>query len=478
MLKRAWKIQAKKILNHQTKSVTSAALILAFASFLSMALGFLRDRLLAARFGAGNELDIYYTAFRIPDFLTMVLVIGAIGAAITPVFSDYLVRSREDSLRFISNLLNLFLVSLSFFSILLIIVAPLLIGLIAPGFSEEKKDMAVSLTRIMLLSPLLMGISNILASVLRVFRRFVITSFSPIAYNLGIILGIVFFVPRLGLQGLAWGVVFGSFLHLLIQVPVLAQVGLKFQRFFDFREQGFKKVLKLTLPRSIGLAAGQINLIAMTALASNLTSGKVAIFSFADGRSRPVLSLVGISFSTAAFPVLALAFSRGDKEKFLRTFSASFSKILLLIIPLSVFLFIFRQPLVEIILGSGKFAFAEVSLTAACLGLFSVGLLGQSLILLLAKAFYAMQNTKIPAITSIVSVIINISLALVFIRLLSSPGAFRNFFSFVLGLGDFSRIEIIGLPLAFSISATIQFLLLWLLFRLKFQKWKTSATSI
>jgi len=194
MLKRAWKIQAKKILNHQTKSVTSAALILAFASFLSMALGFLRDRLLAARFGAGNELDIYYTAFRIPDFLTMVLVIGAIGAAITPVFSDYLVRSREDSLRFISNLLNLFLVSLSFFSILLIIVAPLLIGLIAPGFSEEKKDMAVSLTRIMLLSPLLMGISNILASVLRVFRRFVITSFSPIAYNLGIILGIVFYI--------------------------------------------------------------------------------------------------------------------------------------------------------------------------------------------------------------------------------------------------------------------------------------------
>lgn len=457
----------KKILAHQTKTITSAAIILAVTSFLSALLGLFRDRLLAKNFGAADELDIYFAAFRIPDFLTMVLIMGAISAAIIPIFSQYLVRSKEEAFGFLANLLNLFLFFLIIISLILIIFTPQLINLVAPGFPEAKKNLTVILTRIMFLSPLLLGISNILSSVLRVFRRFLITSFSPIMYNLGIICGILFFVPQIGLKGLAWGVVFGALLHLLIQIPIFLKIGFQPQKIFDFQEQGFKKVIKLTIPRSIGLAASQINLVVMTAIASTLASGSIAVFNLAESLSRPLLTFIGISFSTAAFPSLALAFSKKEKDKFFKIFSETFSQILYLIILLSFLLFIFRDLIVKLILRAGKFGLVDVHLTSACLGLFALGLFAQSLTLLLAKTFYATQNTKIPAFTSIVAMLINIILAFLFVWLFSFQNSFQEIFINFLNLQNLKNIEIIGLPLAFSISAIIQFLLLFTLFRQK-----------
>ncbi|MEA3293212.1 MAG: lipid II flippase MurJ, partial [Patescibacteria group bacterium] len=271
----------KKILNIQTKTINSAALVLGAASFVSAVLGLFKNRLLAGVFGAGNELDIYYASFRIPDFITMVLIMGAISAAIIPVFSEYLVRSKEDAWKFFSNLLNLFLFFLIFISIILFIFTPQLISLIAPGFGPEKKALTIVLTRIMFFSPILLGISNIISGTLRVFQRFLVTSLSPILYNAGIIFGLLFFVPLMGLKGLAWGVVLGGFLHLLIQIPILIKLGFRSKLIFNIKEPGFLKVVKLTIPRSIGLAASQINLIVVTAIASCMVAGSIAIFNLA-----------------------------------------------------------------------------------------------------------------------------------------------------------------------------------------------------
>ena len=205
------------IFNSKTKTITSAAGILAAASLISGFLGLFRDRLLAGSFGAGDELDIYYAAFRIPDFISMVLIMGAISAAIIPIFSEYLVRSHEQAWRFFSNLVNLFFISLIVVSAILIIFVPQILSVIVPGFIGDKKESAVLLTRIMFLSPILLGISNIISGILRVFKRFLVTSLAPIMYNLGIIFGIMFFVPLMGLKGLAWGVVFELFFIFLFR---------------------------------------------------------------------------------------------------------------------------------------------------------------------------------------------------------------------------------------------------------------------
>jgi len=467
----------KNILNIQTKNITSAAFVLAGAFFISILLGLIRDRLLARNFGLGADLDIYYAAFRIPDFISMVLIMGAIGAAIIPIFSECLVKNREEAFKYLSNLLNLFLIFLILICGILFIFAPNLVSLIAPGFSSESKELTILLTRIMFLSPIFLGISNIISGILRVFQRFLITSLAPIMYNLGIISGILFFVPRIGLQGLAWGVVLGGFLHLLIQLPILIKVGFKPKKILNFSEPGFLKTLKLTIPRSIGLAATQINLIVVIAIASTLATGSIGAFNLAESLSRPLLTLVGISFSTAAFPALSLAFSKKNKEKFTKIFFSTFYKILFFILPLSLILFLFRELLVKVILQVGKFGLADVRLTAACLGMFCLGIFAQGLVLLVAKAFYALQDTKTPAVVSVIGMIINIILCFSFVMLLSFPSSFQQFLVNLLNLSALKNIEIIGLPLALSLSAIFQFFVLFLLFWRKIHSYRQSTTN-
>ena len=454
-----------RILNTQAKTVNLAALVLGSAFLFSAILGLIRDRFLAGTFGIGDELDIYYAAFRIPDFITMVMIMGAISAAIIPIFSERLVRSQNDAWRYLSNLLNLFLIILVIICGILFLITPQLISLIAPGFSEEKHILTAALTRIMFLSPILLGISSIISGILRVFKRFLVTALCPIMYNLGIILGILIFVPYFGIIGLAWGVVLGAGLHLLIQIPILLKVGFKPQKIFNFFDPGFIKTIKLTIPRSIGLAANQINFIVVTIIASTLTKGSIGVFNLAEGLSRPILSLVAVSFSAAAFPMLSLSFSKKNTEKFNKTFFSVFYKILFFFLGLSFLLFIFRKEAVDIIYKAGKFGAIDAHLTSACLGMFCLGIFAQGLILLIAKAFYARQNTKIPALTSIIGMLINIALCIGLVHLLSFPNSFQQGLVSFLNIQNLENIQVVGLPLALSLSSIFQFCLLLIFFK-------------
>ena len=172
----------QKILDHKTEGISAAALILSIASFLSFMLGLVRDRLLTSSFGAGNELDMYYTAFRIPDFIALVLMTGAIGVAVIPIFSQNLIKSKEKAFSHLSNLLNVSLVVLILICAVVFIFAPQLVSLIVPGFSADKREITTLLTRIMFLSPILMGVSNLVSAVLRVFQKFLITAIAPILF--------------------------------------------------------------------------------------------------------------------------------------------------------------------------------------------------------------------------------------------------------------------------------------------------------
>ncbi len=457
----------QKFLNTQTKSISFASLILASSYLVSAVLGILRDRLLAGKFGAGNELDTYYTAFTVPDFIALILVFGAISAAIIPIFSGYLAKSEDEAWEYISALLNIFLTFLIIVCVILIIFAPLFISLITPGFSDAKKVDTILLMRIMFLSPIILGASNIISGILQVFHRFLVTALAPIMYNLGIIIGIIFFVPRFGISGLAWGVVLGGILHLLIQIPAFLHSGFKYKINFNINNPGVLKTFKLMIPRSLGLGANQFNIIAITIIGSTLASGSIAVFNLANNLSSMLVNAFAVSLSTAIFPAMSLAHSREDKKDFEKKFSGAFRQIVFLTIPASILIFILRAQIVRVVFGVGRFGWIDTRLTAACLGIFSIGLFAQGLIFILSKTFYAVHNTKIPAIISVVMVSFNISLSLFFVWMLSSPGIFFNFMQYILRLQDIKNISVVALPLSITITVIIQaFLLLFLLYKM------------
>lgn len=450
----------KRVYNSQTKTVTFAAVLLAFSALLSRLLGLLRDRLLAGNFGAGEELDIYFAAFRIPDFVYGILIIGGISAVFLPVFAEYFHRDEKEAWKFTSNVLNCFLILLVLICGVLFLLTPWLVDLIAPGFSSGQRSLAVSLTRIMFLSPILFGLSSVFSGVLHYFNRFLAYSLAPVLYNLGIIFGIVFLVPIFGLQGLAYGVVLGALMYWLFQLPAAKMSGFKYFAFLDWRHSGILRVFKLMLPRTVGMAAYQLNLIVITAIASTLAAGSIAIFNLSNNLQYFPIGLIGVSFAVAAFPALSREWAQGLKDKFLETFSSAFRQILFLITPVSLLVFLLRAQIVRLVLGTGEFGWLETRLTAASLGLFCLGIFAGALVPFLARVFYSFQDTKTPVVISVVSMLLNIIFALSFVHLLSYSNSFQQFMINSLKLQGIENIGVVGLPLALSLAIIFQFFLL------------------
>ena len=467
----------QRFLNSQAKSISSASLILAASYLASAFLGLFRDRLLAGTFGAGNELDVYYTAFTVPDFIALILIFGAISAAVIPIFSSYIIKSKEQAWEYVSALFNIFLGFLILVCIVLIIFTPLIISLVAPGFSGDKKEMAVLLMRIMFLSPIILGASNMISGILQVFHRFLVTALAPVMYNLGIITGILFFVPKFGISGLAWGVVLGGVLHLAIQVPAFIFSGFKYKLNFNFRHEGVIKTIKLMAPRSLGLAAGQLNTIVITAIASTLMAGSIAVFNLANNLSAILVNTVALSLSTAIFPSMSMAFLQAEEEKFLQKFSNVFRQTLFLIIPISILILILRAQIVRVILGAGKFGWVDTKLTIACLGIFSASLFAQGLIFILSKTFYASHNTKIPAIISGLTVAFNIIFSLILVWLINFSVGFSLFIQMFFRLEGVKNLDVVCLALSYSVSVILQVsLLLYMLYK-KFPNLKVKEIS-
>ncbi|PIR01970.1 MAG: murein biosynthesis integral membrane protein MurJ [Candidatus Nealsonbacteria bacterium CG_4_9_14_0_2_um_filter_37_38] len=456
-----------KIFNSQSKTVTFAAILLAGSAIISGLLGLIRDRLLAGKFGAGEALDVYFAAFRIPDFVYGILIMSGISAVFLPVFAEYFNKNKEKAWELTNNVLNCFLILLILLCGILAIFTPWLIKFVAPGFGGEQKALMISLTRIMFLSPIFFGLSSVFSGILHYFNRFLVYSLAPILYNLGIIFGILFFVPLFGLRGLAYGVILGAFCHLAIQIPAARNSGYRYLPFFNFKYPGLVKIFKLMFPRTIGATAYHINLIVITAIASTLVVGSIAIFNFSNNLQNFPIGLIGSSFAIAAFPALSRAWANGQKEKFLENFSLVFRQILFLIIPISLLTFLLRAQIVRLILGTGQFGWIETRLTAACLGLFCFGIFAFTFIPFLARTFYSFQDTKTPVLIGITSMGLNIILCFFLVWLLSFPNVFNQFLISILKLQGIQNIQIIGLPLALLISGIFQFSLLLLFLRKK-----------
>ncbi len=459
----------KRILNSQSKTVTFSAVLIAVSVGLSAILGLLRDRLLAGSFGAGPELDVYFTAFRIPDFVYGILITGGVVAAFLPVFAEALEKNEKKGWELANNALNFVFVLLSVLSAVLFLFTPYIVKVIAPGFSSSQHEMTVVLTRIMMISPVLLGVSSLFSGMLQYFDRFLVYSMAPILYNLGVIFGILFLVPLegVGIVGLAYGVIIGSLMHLLIQIPPSIACGYSYKPIINLKQKELLKVFRLVIPRIIGQASSQINLIVITAIASTLAAGSIAIFNFADHLQAFPVRIIGVAFAVAVFPSFSRSFAKNNKIKFLETFNTVMRQVLFLIIPLSIFIFLLRAQIVRLVLGTGEFGWIETRLTAASLGIFAFGLFAFALAHILVRAFFSFQDTKTPLYASLISVAINVVLSLLFVWMLGFENLFRQLVVFMLKLDTLSYIEVVAFPLALIISGIVHFFLLLYFLRKK-----------
>ena len=430
----------RRIFSAPAASVASAAFIIGLLSVASRFLGIVRDRILASHFGAGTTLDMYYAAFRLPDLVFNLLVLGALSAGFIPVFARLAAENsdRKEAWRLANNIFHTLALALMLICGIGIIFAPLLTDWIAPGFAASERETIVVLTRIMFLSPFFLGLSSIIGSILQSFHKFFMYSLAPVLYNIGIIFGVMFFVPRYGIKGLAWGVVLGSLIHFAVQIPALIKLGFNYRFVFDFRDRALRTVYAMMTARTLGLAITQLNLIVITIIASGLVSGSLADFNLANNLQSFAIGIFGVSFAVAVFPILSTAAS---DSIFIEKFSRTFRQILFCIIPATVALIILRAQIVRVVLGSGNFSWEDTVMTIDTVGYFALSLFAQATIPLLARAFYAKHDSKTPFFIGLISAGINIALSLMLAPLWG----------------------VAGLALAFSVGMIINFLLLFMI---------------
>ncbi len=429
----------KRIVAKLQKTVMGGAIIIGSASIVSRILGLVRDRLLSSTIGPGAYLDSYFTAFKVPDFIFNILVLGVLSASFVPVFLEQKAKKGEkDAMEMASGVLNLLFVSLFLLAGVCYLFAPQLVNFLAYGDTDSQQAQTVYFTRIMLASLLFFGLSNVLAGLLHAKKKFFVYALAPILYNVGIIIGIVVFLPIFGEVGLPLGVVFGSFMHLVVQIPAVLESGFQYKFTFQWKHEGVRKILKLMPPRAFALGLTQINIVIIFAIASTLDDGIRSVWQFADNLQNFPINIFGVSLALAAFPVFSEAFADNNITKFKKVFSESFRRILFFIIPVSITTLLLRAQIVRLVYGAGEFTWQDTILTAQTLGVFTLSMFAQALIPLLARSFFAKQDTKTPVIISTLGILINISLAIYLAPLMG----------------------VIGLAIAFTTSAVIQMLLL------------------
>jgi putative peptidoglycan lipid II flippase len=344
-----------RIFSQQSKSITGAAVLLGVAAFASRLVGLIRDHLLANMFGAGHVLDAYYAAFRIPDFIFNIVIIGALSAAMIPLFAKAAARSNEAVWELANVLLGIVGLVTIILSVLSFIAAPFVMRLIVPGFSPSDLALAVTLTRIMSMSPVILGMSSIIGSILQTNKNFLIFSLAPVMYNTGIIVGALAFVPFFGVRGLAVGVLLGTLLHLGIQLPPVLSRGFRFAPTVNWHHPAIRSLGFVMVPRIIDLAVGEINFMIITAFASTLGTGRITMFQYANNLQGFPISLIGISFAVASFPTLATLAASKDWQAMRERLSATTTQILFFMVPLTVLFLFIRAQIVRVVYGSGAF---------------------------------------------------------------------------------------------------------------------------
>jgi len=463
-------------IHREWQGLHEVAILLAASALVSQLLGLWRDRVLAGRFGAGHELDIYYAAFRIPDLLYVSLASFVSVTVVLPFILGPLARGdRATAERLLGGLLTSFLVVSSIFVGLIFFLLPFFQPLIAPGFDGDAAIQLTTLARILLLSPILLGLSNLFANVTQAYRQFFVYALSPIFYNLGIIIGIEFFEPKLGLSGLALGVALGAFLHLAIQIPTIirSRFRIRWPTRSIWRE--VKQVIIISLPRTLTLSTNQLTLMILVAVGSLMSVGSIAVFTFAFNLQSVPLAIIGVSYSAAAFPTLVRHHTNGDRDKFIEQITRAARHILFWSLPATALFIVLRAQVVRVILGSGHFDWGDTRLTAASLAIFIFSLVAQSLVLLFVRGYYASGKTRTPLLINVGAAGLTIVLAFVIRVLFRTFPIIDQAFAQLFRVSAVTGVEILALPLAFAFGSLVSLGAFWYCFERDFGRFSIAV---
>lgn len=400
------------LISSQT-NIFSAAFFIILTTVFSQFLGFLKYRLLVSIFGASPELGVFLAAFRVPDFVFQIVIAGALSSAFIPIFSEFLSEEKKKEAHdFASSIINLGLVVFVILSILIILFAYQLSSLVAPGFSPAELQLMATLTRVIVLSQLFFTVGLIITAMLQSYHHFLIPGIASSFYNIGIITALLVLAPTWGIYGASIGVLFGSILFLIVQLPLLRKVGYIYTFRFSYTET-VDKLVHLMVPRSFMLLISQIAITANVFFASLVSARDLVVFDLAQTLMTAPVILFGQSIAQASFPLLVV--KKNNPKEFLSIFLASFYQILYLTLPISVILIVLRIPVVRLFYGASRFDWQATVDTGRTLAYFALSISAQALIFLLSRAFYAHKDTKTPLFITIISVSLTIGLSYFFI---------------------------------------------------------------
>jgi putative peptidoglycan lipid II flippase len=433
-----------------------AAVLLGVFSLISQLLGLVRDRLLAHTIGPSATLDIYYAAFRIPDLIYLsVASLASITVLMPFLIKELDAGGKAAARKFFNEVLSGFLLLMIVVSTAVFILMPLIAPLIAPGFTAEELHQLVGASRIMLLSPIFMGLSNMLGTVTQLLRKFVVFAISPIFYGAGIICGILFLYPLFGVYGLAMGVAFGALLHLLVQIPTIFAAGFTPKLSAHLERSTLRQVAMLSLPRTLGLSMNSIALLVLMGIGTTLGEGSISIFNLAFNLETTPIGIIGISYAVASFPLLSETFSRGKIKEWQRCILDTVRQIIFWSLPITALMIVLRAQIVRITLGSGAFSWSDTKLTAAAL-------IGQNLVLVLVRAYYSAHNTRTPLVINTFSSLVMIGGAFGLVRLFQNNLDFRYFVESLLRVENTPGTVVLMLPLAYATGILLNALLHWI----------------
>ena len=462
--------------------MNQAALVLAVFSLLSQLCGLLRDRLLASMVGPSASLDVYYAAFRIPDFIYTSIASLFSVTVIIPFITGYLAEKdggKSASMkRFSDTIFTVYCIGMMVVCVIAALLMPYLTHLTAPGFSVAQHADLVLYSRIMLISPFLMGLSSLLGSFAQVQKKFFSFAIAPLFYNAGILLGVIVLLPVIGVFGVVLGVILGALLYLVVQLPTLVTLGKLpvFTRNIDFKVM--KEVMILSVPRTLAMSLTNLTMLMMSAVASLLAAGSISIFQFSYNIETTPLMIIGISYAVAAFPTMTRLFMEGQTKEFVDVIHRATRNIFFLSIPVAVLFIVLRAQLVRVLLGSGAFSWNDTRLVAASLALFCISVTAQCMILLLVRGFYAMGNTKAPLVINAYSILITgVSLAGLLLCFREFP-LFKDFLESLLRIDGAEGTAVVLLPLAFSLGQIGNAIALWVRFHKKVEGHKSETVEL
>jgi putative peptidoglycan lipid II flippase len=434
------------------RQIARAAGLVMVAFIVSNIIGLLRQILVAGAFGTGMEIEAFAAANRVSETLFNLVAGGALGSAFIPTFTGILARDdRRGAWKLASATANLILVILTLAAALAAIFAPFIVRyLLAPGFDPEKTALTVSLMRLMLPSVVLFGLSGLVIGILNSHQVFFIPALTPSMYALGMIFGVLVLKPYMGIYGLAWGVLIGASLHLGLQIPSLLRLKPIYFPTFGLRLDSVREVVRLFLPRLLGVAVVQLNFWINVWLASRMIEGSINGVSYAFALFLTPLSVIAQSIAIAAMPTFSAQAALGHLSAMRNSLAASLRGVLLLAIPATFGMILLRTQIITVLYQRGEFTAFSTELVAWALLWYGIGLVGHSVVEIVSRAFYALHDTKTPVFVGIGAMSLNIVFSLLFAALFERLGW--------LPLG--------GLALANSLATTLEMAgLLWLMRR-------------